>query len=133
MNNKKFLERVIYNWPAKVLSLFVAIVLFQYHRVSVLTVRSFTVPLSVETTGQTVPAGGYNDLIRLTLKGEPGSLQSIKEEDVEAYIDLSRHPQPGNYKVPVRVRKKGSALGVEPLSITMDPAEVSITMEIREE
>jgi hypothetical protein len=68
-------------------------------------------------------------MVRVSLRGEANSIFPILEEDIEAYLDFTRHNERGNYRVPVQIRRRGTALGVEPLEIIVDPAEVVIQID----
>jgi len=129
LSGRKYLETISANWPAKVLSIGVAIVLFMFHRMSALEERFFSVPLRVETNGQMVPASAYPRMVRVTLRGEANSIFPILEEDIETYIDLSRYRSEGVFKAPVQIRKKGTALAVDPLEIHVEPLEIAMAVE----
>jgi YbbR domain-containing protein len=126
---RKFLARVAENWPAKVLSVALAIILFVFHRMSTLEDRFFSVPLSVELDSALIPASPYTRMIRVSLRGEANSIFPILEDDIEAYIDLKKYREEGWYRAPVQVRKKGTALGVEPLEVSVDPMEISLHLD----
>ena len=111
------------------LSVALALVLVVFHRMSTLETRYISVPLRVETRGTLVPASAYARLVKVGLRGDSGSISSIMESDIEAYIDLTRPEAEGAYRAPVQVRKKGSALGIEPLEISVDPLEVSLQLD----
>jgi YbbR domain-containing protein len=131
LNSSKLLARVAENWPAKVLSIALAIILFVFHRMSSLEDRFFSVPLVVEASGSLTPASSFPRVVRVTIRGDATSIYPILEEDIEAYIDLKNYDTPGWYRTPVQVRKKGTALGVEPLEISVDPVEISLELDRR--
>ncbi|GBU27461.1 hypothetical protein R84B8_00993 [Treponema sp. R8-4-B8] len=66
---------------------------------------------------------------KINLKNIIDTGTKIIAEDIEAYIDLARYSNEGNYRVPVQIRKKGGALGVEPLEISVLPIEIPILLE----
>lgn len=125
----KLLDRLISNWPAKVLSLVIAILLSMFHRISILEERYFSVPLKIETSGDLLPSGPYPKVVRLIVKGEANAIYPIQESDVEAYADLSKFTNPGLYRAPIQVEKKGSAVGIANLEIQVDPLEVMIPLD----
>jgi hypothetical protein len=129
LNHSQILAGLAKNWLAKVLSIALAIVLFAFHRLGSLEDRFFSVPLNVELSSSLVPASSYTRIVRITLRGDATSIYPILEDDIEAYIDLRNHTAPGLYRAPVQIRKKGTALGVEPLEISVDPMEISLELD----
>jgi YbbR domain-containing protein len=122
---------MVENWPVKVLSVALALILFVFHQLNTLATRSLSVPLSIETNSALVPASDYPQNVRIGLRGEDDSIKLISDADIEAYVDLARHEEEGIYSVPVQVRKKGNALGIEPLEITVYPSKISILLDLR--
>lgn len=129
LNARKLLIKAAENWPAKVLSIALAIILFVFHRMSMLENRFFSVPLNLEIDGNLVPASSYPRMVRVSLRGDANSIYPILEEDIEAYLDLTKYTGEGHYRAPVQVRKKGTALGVNAVEISVDPLEVSVDLD----
>ena len=113
------------------LSIALALILFAFYRMSIMTIRAFSVPLAVETSSTLVPASSYPQDVRIQLRGEDDDVKSILEADIEAYVDFSRYETEGLYRAPVHTRRKGSALGVEPLEISVTPLEISVRLDLR--
>ena len=131
MNERKFFARVVDKWPAKVLSLILAIFLYIFHRMSLLEARFFFTPLVIENQNTMMPSTSYPRMIRVSLRGEATDLFSISENDIETYIDIEKFSSPGTYDVPVQWRKKGAALELEPLQITVEPAAISFSLDYK--
>ena len=131
MSSNKLLVKIIENWPAKVLSIALALLLFVFHRMSTMASRPISVPLAIETSSTMIPASSYPQNVRLQLRGEDNAIRSIADGDIEAFVDFTRHEAEGLYRAPVQIRKKGTALNVEPLEISVDPLEVSIHLDFR--
>jgi YbbR domain-containing protein len=131
LNSRKLLAKVVENWPAKMLSVGLALILFIFHRMSTLEERFFSVPLLVEADTALIPASSYTRIVKVSLRGDANSIYPILEEDIEAFIDLKKYNAEGWYRAPVQVRKKGTALGVEPLEISVDPMEISLQLDRR--
>ncbi|MDR0463529.1 MAG: hypothetical protein LBG94_00270 [Treponema sp.] len=129
MNRVKLLEMITDKWPVKVLSLAAAILISVFYRMNTLETRFFTVPIIIESSEILVPAEAYSSSVRISLRGEAEGIQQILEEDIEAFIDLGRYPAEGSYRVPVQIRKKGSALGIELLEISVIPTEIPVVLE----
>ena len=131
MSPNKFFAKAVENWPAKVLSLAIAIILFVVYRMSILETRFFFSPMTIENLSAMMPSSPYPRMIRVSLKGESYNLYSILENDIEIFVDMEKIDAPGNYKVPVQWRKKGTALEVEPLQITVEPLEINFSLDYK--
>jgi len=131
MNRKAFLDRLVENWPAKIICLTLSLLLFLFYRIGTLEQRFFSVPLVVKNSGDLAPAVNYPRMVRITVRGESNSIHPIIEDDVIAYIDLSGFSREGEFRVPVRTRLKGTALDVEPLEVSVEPSELQMRLEYR--
>jgi YbbR domain-containing protein len=129
LSGKKFLAKTVENWPAKVLSIALAIVFFTFHRLSSLEDRFFSVPLNIEMNENLVAASSYTRMIRVSLRGDKSIIDPILEDDIEVYADLTKYTEPGSFRAPVQIRKNGTAQGVDSLEITVDPMEISLVLD----
>jgi YbbR domain-containing protein len=128
---RKLLARITEKWPVKVLSVVVAIILFLFHRLGNIQERFFSVSLHLEISNNLVPSSSYPHNIRVTLRGDANSIYPVEEDDIEAYLDLTRYREPGSFKTPVQIRKKGTAIEVENLEIIAEPMEVAIDLDTK--
>jgi YbbR domain-containing protein len=131
MDYKKLLARITGNWPAKVTSLVVAIILFAFHRVGELQERFFYLPLQINANDNLAPSSPYPRNIRVILRGNANNIYYIADNDMEVYLDLTRYNAPGVYKVPVDIDKKGSAFESEAPEIIVDPVEITLELDTR--
>ena len=131
MTVKKLTEKLLENWPAKIVCLALALLLFLFYRMSTLDERFFSVPLEIETNGDIVPASSYPRMVKIALRGENDTIYPIIDSDVVAFLDLKPYTKEGEYRVAIQTRLKGSALDVSPLQISVEPVEVSLRVEHR--
>ena len=131
MDYKKILARITEKWPAKVTSLVVAILLFAFHRMGDMQERFFSVPLQLNGSSNLVPSKPYPRNIRVILRGDANAIYYVAENDIEAYLDLAGYDEPGIYKVPVQINKKGTAFETESPEIVVDPAEITLELDTR--
>ena len=131
MNVDKLFAKAVRNWPAKVLSLALALILFIFHRMITLETRFFSVPIAIENLNTMVPSSSYPRLIRVSIRGETNSIYSVLEDDVEVYVDMNRFDAPGTYIVPVQWRRKGTAQLAEPMQVSVDPIEITLSLDFK--
>lgn len=129
MKSKEILDRLVKNWPAKVLSIAAAVIIFMFYRVSSLQERYFSVPLHILLDEHFIPSGSYPKAVRIALRGKGENIFLIQEDDIDATADLTRYQNEGIFRVPVHVEKKGSALYADALEVQVDPIEVTVTLE----
>ena len=129
MNFGKILIKITEKWPAKVLSLAAALLISIFYRLNTLETRDIIVPLKSEVTANLIPVNSITNTVRVTLRGESNNILTLTEDDIEAFIDLKRYEKEGTFRVPIQIRKTGNALGVEPLEISVSPAEIYVTLE----
>lgn len=131
MDYKKLLARITGNWPAKVTSLVVALILFAFHRMGELQERFFYLPLQINANDYLAPSTSYPRNIRVILRGNANNIFYIADNDIEVYLDLTRYNAPGIYKIPVEIDKKGSAFESEAPEIIVDPVEITLELDTR--
>ncbi|PKL23795.1 MAG: hypothetical protein CVV47_13365 [Spirochaetae bacterium HGW-Spirochaetae-3] len=124
-------ERFFADWPAKVLSLALAGALAYFFQMNRLEERPMSVPLTVVSNNDFVPASQYPRTVRLVLRGESNAIYAVLEGDIEATLDLRGYTSAGVWRVPVRIEKLGSALGIDPLEISVDPSDIALSIEPR--
>jgi len=129
MRAHRFTRVLLADLPVKVICLAAAVILLLFHRVTTLSERYFSVPLDVSTPPGLAVASSFPKTVRITLRGASDAIFPILEEDVQASVSLDSHHTPGVYRADVTVDRKGTAQGVEPLEIKVDPAAITFTLE----
>ena len=131
MDLRKITAKAMENWPVKVLSIGLAIILFIFHRMSILETRYFSIPLNIEHPGSMMPSNPYPRMIRVSIRGEANNIYPVMEDDLEAYVDMSGIYTRGTYTVPVQWRTRASSYGFDALQITVEPMEISFVLDYR--
>jgi YbbR domain-containing protein len=132
LTREKLLLKITEKWHIKTLSVAAALLIFVFYRMNSLETRSLTVPLIIKTSENLIPVNSFPKAVRISLKGEAPSINLILEEELEAYIDLTRYSKEGLFRAPVQILKSGSALGIDPLEISVFPAEIQSMLELKE-
>lgn len=125
------LQRVIHNWPAKVLSIAAAFLLFFFTNLSQLEERFVTVPLDIRLHSSMAPASSVPGTVRIGIRGEQQLISTLREEEFIVFVDLTGEQQPGFVRAPVQVEPIGTARQIDPLELRVEPSEVSLDLEAR--
>ncbi len=131
---KGIINKVISNWPVKILAFVAAVLLFNYNEMSTLNTKTINIPLSIiKAEGLTI-SGTYIKIIRCEIEGEDKEyISEITPEefmiDFMVYIDLSNISQPGTITVPIYI-KRHDVLELYGVSVkSFYPTELSISLE----
>jgi len=124
-------RKVFDQWPAKVLALTAALLLFLFNRFDSLQVRTFSIPLRLITDTAVVPAQDFNHRVKVTLRGTIDLVSAVSEADLEALVDYSAHQGEGVFSAPIEVNRKGAAAESTALEVTVDPLVLNLHLERR--
>lgn len=125
------LKAAFRDWPAKVLSLAVALLLMLFFNLTRLEQRTISIPLTVSVNDEMAPSSQYPRMIRVTLRGERDVIYGVRDDEISASLDLAEFKNEGVFRAPIRLEKRGNALLADPLEIYPDPSEVAIGLERR--
>ena len=117
------------NWPAKVLSVVAAIILFLFYQATSLEERFFSVPLELIINESYAVSSSVPSSVRVSLRGSEENIFMILENDIEVYADFSTHSSEGLFRAPVKFRRAGAAEDIEQLEIRIEPAELTLELE----
>lgn len=131
MKSDLVFERLLRSWPAKVLSIAVAIFLFLFYRMATLEERFISVPLEIELSEELIPAQAVPENVRLTIRGRSQDVNLILPEDLKARVDFTAYEEEGRYSAPIRIEKRGAALHADPVDIKVEPVSLTLRFERR--
>ena len=130
MKNKSLPGRLIANWPAKILALAVALLLFVIHRVNNLQERVLEVPIELILPSGLLVSAPFQNQVNLTLKGDRGEAISVlTPADFTARADLSLYGEEGEYAVEVQVSQQEAALNSNAYVDRIDPSEIRVKLD----
>ena len=123
------MRRLLDNWPAKIIALGLAIVIVLFNDLADVSERYFSVPLQLRLAGNVVPAAEYGNRVRVRIRGDESEIFDVREEDVIAFADFTEHTSEGVFREAIQIERTGTALDSEALEITVEPADVTVTLE----
>jgi YbbR domain-containing protein len=126
---KEIGETIIRNWPAKILSLAIAVLLFYFYKLNTTEEHYINVPLDVIINNNFVAAETYPTHVRISLRGSSESIFLINEKDITAHVDFSTRRESGDYREPIKIKKSGNALYADPLEVRVKPTEIRLRIE----
>jgi YbbR domain-containing protein len=106
-----------------------AIFLFMFHNINLLKIKSISSKLQIETANNLIITNIIPESVNLKLRGNENDIAGISGSEIITFIDLSAYKEPGTYHVPVQIIKSGTALNVDPLEISVEPADISINLD----
>ncbi|MFW5783482.1 MAG: YbbR-like domain-containing protein [Spirochaetota bacterium] len=128
-SRSELVRRALENWPAKIIALGIAIVVVLFNDLADVSERYFSVPLELRLSGSVVPGQEHTNRVRVQLRGEEAQIFEVLEEDIVAYADFTEHTNEGVFQAPIEVERTGTALDLDALEISVEPATVTVTLE----
>ncbi len=133
MSINQLLAKITKKWPVKAICFVLAAMIYFFHQISLLDVKTFSVPLEVRAEGNRIPVSGLEQVIyiRVIVSTTRDQIASIMEKDLTAFIDVSSQTKEGIYDFPVYVDldEKIVQLDLEPLEIYNQPDNVKIQIQ----
>lgn len=121
MKLNKYLQWVLYNWPAKVLSLVFAVLVYAFIQFSTMGARVVSIPIEVHLPTSLEAESLVPASIEVSIQGNEDIIYLINPESIEASLDFSSVDEAGIATAPVVLRYEedvfesaGIALQAEP-------------------
>ena len=125
----RFVKFIITDWPAKIVCLMLAVLLYLICRVTMLEKRSFAVPLEVTNVGNLTYSSPIPRSVRVTVRGDNSEIGVLSEKDFRAFIDTGFYTEEGLYKVPIHLELSDEATMIVPLEVQVSPEYLTIDFE----
>ncbi|MBO4318917.1 MAG: hypothetical protein J5857_00410 [Treponema sp.] len=131
MKIRQLLDKLLNNWPAKVICLALALLLYFFYNLSLLDKKTFTLLVSTVENGQMTCATDKNAIksVKVTVHAKQEQLAGINEDDLNAYIDISSQTEEGTFDFPVLIETSPRLKLMDPLEITSVPENIKTTVE----
>lgn len=124
-------EKLLTNWPVKLICLVVAIFIYIFHQTSLVERKNFVVPLEVIEDGQVMNVDSIPNSITLSVRALSDDMSDIHTEDFSAKLDLSTIAESGEFDVPIQVTISDSLKKLESLEIRIRPSS-TIKVKVEE-
>lgn len=123
------LEKLLENWPAKIVSLIAAILVYAFYQVSSLETRSIVVPLEVRESSGMVCTDVSEQSIRIQIRGNVTEINTLEPKDFTAFADMGRFMNEGSEIVPVKLEYSDNVRIMKDIEIKIQPETVEVTLE----
>lgn len=122
------LSRLFNDWPAKVISLVAAILIYVFYQISILETKNIVSSLSVYENGSVRVVSITEKNIHITVKGRKEDVVTLESSDFKTYIDISSFVDEGEYEVPVKVQLSENAAIIESLEVLVNPSVITVSL-----
>ena len=126
---KEFFSKIIENWPAKIICVLLAVLLYVICQISTLDRRTFSIPLEVRNSGNLIYTNTLPKNIRVTVRGESNEVGLLQEKDFTAFVETGSYVNEGTYKVPIHLALSENATMIEPLEVQISPENISMKFD----
>lgn len=126
-----FLSRLLENWPAKIIAFGVALLIVLLNGLADVGERFIVIPLELDLPETLVPGEEFTGRVRVELRGAQDRIFDVVEDDIHAVADFTAFESEGVYRAPIEVRRAGTATELDALEISVEPTQVTVTLEER--
>lgn len=129
MNKKKLIDKILENWPAKILCMVIAIFIYIFHQVTLLEKKTMTVPLNVESNGVLMPVSDVPRFVKVTVRSTQEIIPTIYSSGIKASVNMDNITKPGTYDIPVNLTLSEGLSLTDPLEIHVKPEVLHISLD----
>ena len=122
------LSKLFENWPAKLISLVAAILIYVFYQLSILETKNIAVPISVYENGNVRVMSMQDKTAHVTVKGLRENIVSLESVDFKTYIDINSLTEEGEYEVPLKMQLSDNATVLENLEVKVTPAVIKVSV-----
>ncbi len=126
---KRLIDKLLNNWLAKVVSLFIAILLYIFYNASQIDKKTFVVPLKIEENGIVMHVGSVPNYITVVVRTNDTIMNMINSSDFEGLIDISYITEPGTYNLPVHMNLSSKLMEMDPLEVILKDEEIKLSVD----
>ena len=129
MNKKRLLDKILDNWPAKVICLIIAIFLYFFHQASLIDSKTFVIPLQIIEDGMVMHVGNVPDSVSIVVRAGDETIKSVLPTDISASVSLDTITKKGTYKLPVKITLSESLMEYDPFEVKIKDDSITIDVD----
>ena len=129
MNKKHLLDKILDNWPAKVICLIIAIFLYFFHQASLIDSKTFVVPLKINENGMVMHVGNVPESVSVIVRAGDETIKSVLPTDISASVSLDNITKKGTYKLPVKITLSESLMEYDPFEVKIKDDSLTIDVD----
>ena len=131
MNKKRLLDKILDNWPAKVICLIIAIFLYFFHQASLIDSKTFVIPLQIIEDGMVMHVGNVPDSVSIVVRAGDETIKSVLPTDISASVSLKKKKKKGTYKLPVKITLSESLMEYDPFEVKLKDDSITIDVDTK--
>lgn len=132
MKINRLIERITYNWPAKILSILAALTItYFYYRYSNVSEKYINVPLHLDINENLTTADEFKQTAKVIISGQSEDIFQIDEENIYVYADFSDYFNEGEYRATVKYYLQNAIPDDIDIQISIEPAMVDARLETK--
>lgn len=132
MNPKRLVDKLLHQWPAKVICLIIAIFLYVFNQVSLIAKKTFVVPLTIQENGLVMHVGNVPNSVAVNVRASNENINLITINDINASINLDTITQKGVYELPVIIKVSENLQALDPMEVKLKDEKIIVEVDNRD-
>jgi hypothetical protein len=132
MKRNKYFQNLIYDWPAKILSLVFAIGIYLFIQYSTIGARVVTIPLNVALPSAYAAESLVPNSVDISIKGNDDIIYLIDPDYITASIDFSFVGESGIATAPVVLDYEENVFNNGGIYISAEPSQFRILFGLKQ-
>ena len=128
---KRLIDKLLDNWIAKVVSLFIAILLYVFYQASLIDKKTFVIPLKIVEDGIVMHVGKVQNYVPVVIRTNDTIMNMINPSDFEGIVDISYLTEAGNYTLPIKISLSPKLMELDPLEVILKEQNLNIQVDKR--
>lgn len=129
MNRKSLVEKILDKWPYKVACVVIAIFLFIFHEASLVTKKTFIVPLTISENGLVIHVSDSPSTVSVVIRASEENIKLIQTSDIKAFANIDYISSSGFVKIPVTLKISDEIMSLSPLEVRLSEEYVTLHVE----
>lgn len=121
------IQKISHNWFIKVICLILAVFLYLFYEMSLISTETKVIPLVLKNEGGVELVSLDHSQVKVVVSSKQSV--TVKDEDIVPSLNLNYLTSSGNFEIPVEYSISDELMKIDPLEIKIKPEKIKVHVE----